>query len=454
MKNVFVYLGMLLQLVSVFPLIPGVFALIHGEFGYAFYTTSLLYIFLGVILEKYFGKGGYEDLSFSDALKLTALSFIIIPIIGAIPYRIMTNMSVIDSIFESISGFTTTGLTVINDPSTLPKSLLLWRSMTQWIGGIGIVIVFLGIIREVSTSTLNIFSAQNIEKKLGYDILSLSRRIFHLYILLTAFGVVLFFLSSRNIFLAVNYALTSISTGGFQPVKSFPTDPPMLLSAIVMMLAGSISFLLLEDIFRGKIRKAITSPQITWMSVFLSALAAYTFFKTKNVILSTFQIVSALTTTGYQIANFPAIPEVVFFVFILAMIIGGNTNSTAGGIKTERAGLVFSCIRWSVKRASLPRRAIIPVRFGKRVVGDEELKLALIFITTYLAFGTLASFVISLDNVPFRHALFQSFSAIGTVGLSSESIAGYGLLSKLTLMVLMLFGRLEIFPLLVLMIKD
>ena len=454
MRSVLGYLGVLLQIMAVFSLIPGIAALIWNEFAYAFYTMSLVFVFLGIILEKYFGTK--DELTISDGLKLTAISFVVVPVIATIPYLTLLKNSITftDALFESISGFTTTGLTVFDDPSTLPKSLLLWRSVTQWIGGIGIVVVFLGFLRNTSTSALNIFSAQNIEKKVGYDIIRLARRIFQIYLMLTFTGFLLFFIASKSVFTSINYALTSISTGGFQVGAQFPSSHGMMLVAIIMMIAGATSFLLHDELLRRRIKNVIKSVPFMGMISYLTVFVLYSFINTGSLEFSVFQVVSALTTTGYQVVDLASLPLHLFFILLIGMIIGGNTNSTAGGIKTERACLSLASIPWMVKKLSSPRRAVIPLKLGKKVVSDEEAKLAFVFIGAYFIFGVASAFFIASFGVGFEHALFQSFSAIGTVGLSTQSLASYPFLAKLNLMVLMLMGRLEIFPLLILLKRE
>lgn len=449
LRNVFSYMGMLLQIAAVFSMVPLLLALMYGEDAYPFFIMTLSFLYLGVMLEKTFPK---LELTVLEGIQLTALSFLVLSAIGTIPYvyYVGEEIGLLNSLFESVSGFTTTGLTVFSDPSSLPKSLLFWRSFTQWLGGVGIVIVFLAIIRASSITSINLFISQHIERKIGDDIKSVVRKIIKIYVLYTLMGIALFYMAGLNVFDSVNYALTSISTGGFQTSSEFPSDRGVLAAAVFMMLLGSTSFVIHSSVMRGKLKVLLSSVELRYFAVMLLMICGYAYLRTHDLILSAFQLVSGLTTTGYQVYNVAILGDAVVFVLMLAMLMGGNVNSTAGGIKTARIGVMLSSIAWTIKKMTYPRKAVVPFKFGKEVMDDESIRMVFVFFFTYLVVVLASTFIISAFGYSLKHSAFQTLSAIGTVGLNTLNIASLPAAVKIDLMVLMLLGRLEIFPLIVL----
>ncbi len=448
-RNVLSHMGILLEIAAVFSLVPLVFAFTYGEDAYPFFIMTICFLFTGLILEKSFPR---LELTVLEGIKLTALSFFTLSLIGSLPYLYFVGreMGILNCLFESVSGFTTTGLTVFPDPSTLPKSLLIWRSFTQWLGGLGIIVVFLAIIRASSFSPINLFISQNIERKIGDDIKSVARKMINIYSFYTLLGIALFYLAGLDVFDSINYAFTSISTGGFQTSSEFPAQPAVMVAALIMMFIGATSFVIHDKFLRGRFREIVKSAELRLFVFFTLAFGAYLFLQTHDVVLSTFQIVSGITTTGYQIYDIGALKDILIFGFVIAMLIGGNVNSTAGGIKTARVGTMLSSIFWTIKKITSPKRAIIPFKFGDEVLSDENVRTAFVFFFTYIVIVILSTFFISSFGYPLKHAAFQSISAMGTVGLNTLNVSSLPALVRIDLMILMLLGRLEIFPLIAL----
>ncbi len=449
LRNVLSYMGMLLEISAIFSMFPLILSLVYREDAYPFFIMTLVLLYVGIILEKTFPK---LELTVIEGIQLTALSFIVLSLIGSIPYiyYLGDKIGLLNSLFESVSGFTTTGLTVFSDPSVLPKSLLFWRSFTQWLGGLGIIIVFLAVIRASSISTINLFISQNIERKIGDDMRSIVRRMIGIYTGYTLLGVVLFYFAGLNIFESVNYALTSISTGGFQTSSSFPSQSNVLLVAMIMMVVGSTSFVIHSQLLHGKFKNLLKSVEARYFFVLFLFISLYVYIQTRDPLLSIFQVLSGLTTTGYQIHDLNLLKETVVFVILLAMLMGGNVNSTAGGIKTARVGVMLSSIYWTIKKMTAPRKAVVPFKFGDDVLSNESTKLVFVFFFTYLLVVLLSTLLGTSLGYSLRDSAFQSASAIGTVGLNTLDISTLSPFMKINLMVLMLLGRLEIFPFIVL----
>ncbi len=450
LKSVFGYLGVLMEISSVFASLPIFVGLYYHEDVYSFFITAMSFLYIGILLEKICGFE--KELTVFDGLRLTALTFLMLSLIGMIPY-IFYGMSPLNSFFESVSGFTTTGLTVFKNLSNTPKAILFWRSLTQWIGGLGIVIVFLSVIRSSSLSALNLFSSQNLDRNISYDVRSIARRVLNIYLFYTALGFAIYLFASKNIFKAINYTFTAISTGGFQISSSYPKSIGMLIAGILVMILGSISFIVHDEFLRGSLKKAIQSSETKYFFGFLAVLTFLSFLKTRNLVFSTFQIVSALTTTGFQCFNFLLFPGFVFLLILIAMVVGGQENSTAGGIKINRFVSIIKSQGLVIKRLASPKRSVILMKMNNKVIEDKELISVYAFVFAYFLISALSVLLMSFYNISLKNAVFQTLSAIGTVGLSTMSLITLPSFLKIDLIILMLLGRLEIFPLMVLAVR-
>ncbi len=450
MKSVMAYVGLLLEIFSIFLILPIIVAFIYGEAATPFFVTFTISIFLGIFLEKYFRR---ETLDISRGLVITALTFIMFSVLGAIPYLLMDSgepLVAVDALFESVSGFTTTGLTVFSDVSSLPKSILFWRSETQWVGGMGIIILFLSILRGLKTSSMALYSAQGYDERIEPTIKETSQKMVKIYLTYSLFGVFALYLTGLTFFEAIATMFSAISTGGFTVVNQFYTANWTLAVVSILMILGSINFIIHDKIFKRKFDMVKENIEIKSFFATLIIFISFIFIVTKSLKLSIFQAISALTATGFSISDVAGFAPVLIFVTIIAMVIGSSSGSTAGGIKQMRLILALKSIVWAIKKTTLPKDAVIPFKIGGKGIEDDVIKITQVFIFTYATILVIGSLSLMAYGYSPIESLFQAASAMGTVGMSMIDIGSAVAGVKIILMACMFLGRLEIFPIFVL----
>ncbi len=466
MEIVLKYMGYLLLIFSVFPFLPIVVAIYYGEPFLAFFAPVLVSVLLGLFLlfrSKNYNKSlRVTDFDLPRSISLSALSFITISIIGSLPYLIIQKTSIVDSVFESVSGFTTTGLTILMDVESVSRSLLIWRAETQWIGGLSIVLLFLVIIsamrsqdslKETTTKARTIailYQAQGASEKIEANMRKSMRRIFYIYLFYTVFGIFLLYITGLTVFESVAIAFTAISTAGFSVTNQFYTYWPTLAVVSLLMLAGGISFVVHNRFFRGFLRDMWHDSNLKFYILSIVLAIAGSFVLIGDFKVAFFEILSAFTTTGYSIADINFLPQIVILIIFIGMITGGMIGSTCGGIKTNRIKLMLKSIPWMVRKASSPSGAIIPLKDNKVSVSENNVMITQAFIACYVLILIIGTGIIMLTGESFLDSSFQTVSALGGVGLSTTSPAMMAYSAKVVLIIAMLFGRLEIIPVLVL----
>jgi trk system potassium uptake protein len=465
MNILYRYLGYILLISAGFRIIPLIAGLIYGESIATFVITLVLSIILGISLILLAKKGQQvmgkvESLDLPKAFILVGLTFIILPLIGAISFLPSFNYNFLNAFFESISGFTTTGLTLYSSVEELPKSLLLWRAETQWIGGIGIVMVFLFIIsrlhfhgREEETqveSTSALYETQGFSQSLEPSLTKSSKNVLIIYGGYTILGFIFLLISGMSIFESLGLAFTSISTGGFIVTDTLNVTNFQVIILSVLMLLGSISFITHNKLLQKKFKEFILSYEknvLLTLLVVSVGLVAFVFTDFKTII---FQLISAFTTTGYSVVNFNLIPHLFLTLIMAGMIVGGSVASTSGGIKVARIYSLLAMIPWMLKKLVSPRHALIPFRINKKNVEEKNLFIIIVFVSLYFLTLFVGILIFLLLGYSFLESSFQIVSALGTVGLQSMDLLVIPGVGKIVLIVSMLLGRLEIFPLLIL----
>lgn len=448
MKSVMAYIGLLLEIFSIFLILPIIVAYAYGESATPFFVTFTIAIFLGIFLEKYFKR---ETLDISRGLVITALTFIMFSILGAIPYLLMGHdIGLVDALFESVSGFTTTGLTVFSDVENLPKSILFWRSETQWVGGMGIIILFLSILRGLKTSSIALYSAQGYSERIEPTIKETSQKMVKIYLTYSLFGVFALYLTGLTVFESIATMFSALSTGGFTVVNQFYTANWTLAIVSVLMILGSVNFIIHDKIFKKKFDMVKKNIEIKSFLATLIIFISFLFIITRSLKLSIFQAISALTATGFSITDISMLAPAIIFMIILAMIIGSSSGSTAGGIKQMRFILALKSIVWAIKKTTLPKDAVIPFKIGGKRIEDDVIKITQVFIFTYATILVIGSLSLIAYGYSPIESLFQAASAMGTVGMSIIDIGSAVAGVKIILMGCMFLGRLEIFPIFVL----
>ncbi len=419
--------------------------------------TVLPVAFVFFFLSKKFGEYGLT--TYLDAIYVVVLTWLISPFICMVPF-LYYGLSLSNALFESISGLTGTGLTVIQNISNAPIIIKLWRSVLQWFGEIGIVIVSIVLFARPGSPVTYLYIAEGREERIGITIWRTVKIMIRIYILYTVIAAILYILAGLDPFDAVCIAMTTIATGGFSPISK-----PFLyvhvahwwllyMTCVVFMFLGAMNFRDHARLFMGRLREAFSYELklfliVAIVFIFLTSICYLVFEKyplTLALTLGAFHAISALTTTGFQLNLLNNLHPITKLVLALAMIIGGCTCSTAGGIKVIRLALLFKNVEWTVIETTRPR-VLVRKTLGNLKLEDKDILRALTFISLYLLIVLLSSMVLVACGYSFVNSLFEAASAMGcaglTVGVTSPTMP---LAGKITLMIDMLAGRLEILP--------
>ena len=478
------YIGALLSVLGIVMLIPLIPWWIYSDStGHGIDSTVFTYpaagcFLLGLVIQK---STTFRTPSLHGAMIITALGWIICAMAGAIPFMTGLHKGFIDAFFEATSGFTTTGITVFEGLDTMPRSVLFWRSLTQWLGGLGILTFFLAVSFRGGSAAAALFSAEghkiNISRPVP-GIFNTLKILWAIYSLFTILSFIMFSAAGMDIFDAINHSLTCISTGGFSThdaslgyyaAHNLPHAEALEYAVTAMMLAGGINFLVHYKVLTGRTRALFSDFEmkwywgILWGSVLIICLdhfnrisitAIPSLHQVHEVFRSAlFQTASLLTSTGYltRDINSPSFHAVSRQIFMILMVIGGCVGSTAGGIKVMRFGILARAFQTHIKRILSPARAVIPVVTSGRIIPDSEVQqiASLLWIWAILICVGAAITAVFSDLDP-----WQSFSgmasAMGNMGpfyFSVHQMATMHWMVKLTYTAGMLAGRLEIIPL-------
>ncbi len=444
--SVLSYVGSLLQILGILFILPVFFSWIYADNMHTgFFIGAVLSFVIGLILDRRYQK---DELGLSEAMVIAALAFLIVSVIGAIPY--MFQLSPLDSWFESTSGFTTTGLTMI-EPEGFPVSLLFWRALTQWIGGVGILIIFLLLVSSPGMSSYYLYKAEGGSGMIEAGVRSTVRKVMIIYATYTAIGFALFWASGMHMFEALLNSITGIATGGFTTrnasIGAFQ-NPMIELVAIMLMILGATSFFVHARLWNGKLRNYIKNPEtrLFWSIILIfGVLVSLSYISSPEPLRhGVFMTFSALTGTGF--ANTEVLAGSTKVLLIVLMVIGGYAGSTAGGLKLIRSGIILKSLPWLGRKISLPQEAVVPLKFGGKIIKEGEQSIISIFALIYLIIMVLSALGLTFLGYSPIDSFFTVASAEGTVGLTVFPIAEMVPAGKLILIANMFLGRLEIIP--------
>ena len=444
------YLGIFLGINGVIMLIPAIAGGLMGEGVFYNYQIAGAASFITGFLLSYRFRRSQMDLG--SVMVLASLMIILVSIIGAVPF--LPYATPADALFESVSGFTTTGITVLH-PEQLPKSLLLWRSLTQWLGGIGIIILFIVTLPSAGISSYHTQGGSADERGVKSRVPRSIRRVGLVYVFYTLLGIGLFALAGMGIFDAVAHSLTAISTGGFSTKNSslaFFSSPAINAVAILLMVLGSTSFIVHGYIWKGRIRSYLKNTEVWMFWGIVAAFSVIVFLMGAwDISSSVFYSVSSLTTSGFRVSEIQ--PGPVLLPLIVMMVFGGFAGSASGGIKLIRIFVLAKGVWWYGKKLVLPKKAIVPFRAGEGFIETGELTKVFMFALAYLAILAFTTICLYAMGYPAMTSAFEAASAQGNAGFSLVDAASMPVLGKILLMASMIIGRLEIFPVVALLLS-
>ena len=397
-----------------------------------------------------------------EGFSIVALSWIFMSLFGSLPFVFSGSVnSFVDAVFETVSGFTTTGASVIPDVEILPKSILLWRSFTHWIGGMGVIVFLVAILPLSGGRNMHLVKAESPGPSVGKlvpKVKSTAKILYLIYFVLTV-AIALFLLAGEMTFFeALNTAFGTAGTGGFGIRNSSMADfssYSQIVVTVFMILFG-INFSVYYLILIGRFKLALRSSELwTYLLIIASAITLITINSGAGVKHAAFQVGSIITTTGFATVDFDKWPEFSKAILVLLMFVGASAGSTGGGIKVSRIMILLKSIVKEIKIAAHPK-STHKVKLDGRTIEHETIRGANVFMISYLIIFAFSVLAISIDNMDFTTNFTAGAATINNIGpgLSGVGPTGnfsqYSDFSKIVLSLDMLIGRLEIFPILVL----
>jgi len=462
--------GMILLLSSAVMLTPLLTLMSHPEeadHAWAFGLPAVCLFVLGITLWKAFCSSHDITLTVQEGGIIVLASWIVVILFSAWPFTFVLGLPYSRALFESVSGWTTTGLSVV-DVTSASRVILIWRSIIQLAGGAGLAIIMMSAI--VGPTGVGISSAEGRSDQLVPNVRQSARLVLIIYVCYALAGTIAYWMAGMSLFDAVNHSFTAVSTGGFSTrVESIGYWNSTAIEAVTLplMLLGNLSFVTAWLLWRGRLRMVARNGEVRLLVVLIPLSAAAMFLLTsralypqlgKAIRVAVFQIVTAITTTGFSTVSYGNWNAFGLFLLIILMLIGGGTCSTAGGIKQFRIYLLWKMLWWEIKRYLIPRTAVLerPIWEGnKRVfVDDARIRQVMVFIFLYLATYVLGVMILCTCGFNLVDALFEFASAIGTVGLSvgvtSSQMPDAALWSET---IVMFLGRLEFIVVIVSLLK-
>ena len=436
-----------------------------------FLLCSLITISFGFLLRFLTKEEKNAEIKKRDGYLIVVSGWLCMTFFGTLPYLLTESIpSFTNAFFETMSGFTTTGSTILDEIESLPKSILFWRSMTQWIGGMGIIVLTIAILPLLGIGGMELFVAEApgpTKDKIHPRIKETAKRLWIIYFSLTALETVVLMFFGLSFFDAINHSLTTTSTGGFstkqQSIAAFQNPFVEAVIVIFMFLAGT-NFTMIYFGLKMKFRKIVNNDEFKWyLSAVFILILLLSFYRTHTSSSDfihafreiSFQVVSIITTTGYATADYTLWGSFLTFIFFLFLFSGASAGSTSGGIKIVRIILLIKNGLLEFKRRLHPK-AVIPVMLNKQVISSTITYNLLAFIFLYLFVFTLGSIFLSFLGVDMLTSISAVASAVGNVGPGiadvgpSSSFSQLPTSAKWILSLLMLMGRLELFTVCVL----
>ncbi len=467
-RMIFNTLGKIISLEAVLMILPLAVAMIYNESSWlAFLITIAIAAVLGGAM-MLFSKPRDSVIYAKEGFITVALSWIALSLIGALPFFISGEIpSYVDAVFETVSGFTTTGASILTNVEAMGKGMLFWRSFTHWMGGMGILVFVMAIIPNISERSIHILRAEvpgPVVGKLVPRIKDTAKILYLIYLVMTCVEIVLLIAGGMPIFDSIVHSFGTAGTGGFgikaDSIGSYSSYLQWVI-AIFMLIFG-INFNLYYLVLVKKFRTAIKSMELwTYIGIILvsTVIIAFNIYPTLNNVADTllhsfFQVSSLITTTGYATQNFDLWPSLSKAVLLILMFVGGCAGSTAGGFKVSRVVIIFKKLKSEFKRLLHPRSVKVITFEGKKVE-EQTVNSVFVYLGIYMI-CLLATFLfISVDGFSMETNFSAAVSCFNNIGPAfgkagpALSYAEYSVFSKIVLTISMLLGRLEIFPILI-----
>lgn len=474
LRGVFFLLGRLLLALAGALLVPAAVAYFDGKAGLvAFLISAAVAAIAGIILERTFLQR--EEFTFGrhEAFVLVASAWLVATLVGALPYVLIKGPSfIIDGVFESASGFTTTGASILSDVESESKALLLWRALTQWLGGMGIIVLGIAVLPKLAIGGMELLGAEApgpIQEKLTPRLAQTAKALWGIYTLFTASEAAILMMLGLGPLDAVAHSFATMATGGFSTRNASIAaygNPAVEMTVVFFMLLAGASFALHFQWIRGRPQALLRDPEFR---LYAGILAVGTLLITTDLLwrgmsygagsglrFGVFQVTSIVTTTGFATADFDAWPYFSRALLFVMMFIGGCAGSTGGSVKVVRILIVFKKIAVDLRSMVRPH-AILPLRVGARTVPEGVVSSVTTFFLLFLVLFAIGGLLLTLFGLDALSAFSASAACLGNIGPGFGSVgptmnyASLPVAAKLLLAFLMIVGRLELYTILVLL---
>lgn len=467
-KMVAFFVGKVLRIEAVLMVLPTIVSIIYREKEWIMIAAAALISFsVGFLLS--FRKPKNMSFYTREGIMAVALSWILMSVFGAIPlWHSVEHIGFTDALFETISGFTTTGASILTEVESLPKGVLFWRSFTHWVGGMGILVFVLAVLPEAAGDSIYLMRAESPGPSVGKlvpKVKSTAKILYLIYIAITLTEIVALMFTGMTLYEASVIAFGSVGTGGFAIRNSGCMEYTALQQWVitVFMVACGANFNVYFLFVARKFREAFKSEEvISYLSIYavISVLVAFnirnTFTGVHDVVRhSMFNVASVMTTTGFATADFNTWPTFSRILLLVAMFIGGCAGSTAGGVKVSRVIIGFKTIRKELEHFVHPRSVKI-LKFEGKPIEHGVLRGINVYFLTYIIIFAISVLLVALDEKDFTTTVTSVIATFNNIGPGLEMVGPTGnfsqfsTFSKYVLMFDMLAGRLELFPMLLL----
>ncbi|MFT4834325.1 MAG: trk system potassium uptake protein TrkH [Marinoscillum sp.] len=465
-------LGILLMLNGVFMLFSIPFSLYYQEGDLTSIILSSAITTSSGLLMWFFTKDNLDkELKKRDGYLVVTLGWLIMSFFGSLPYILSGSIpNLTDAFFETISGFSTTGASILTDIESVNKGILFWRSLTQWIGGMGIIVLTVAILPILGIGGMQLFVAEApgiSPDKLQPRITETAKRLWYIYLGLTFAETCLLWIGGMTFYDAINHALTTMATGGFSTKNAsiaYFTSPYIQYVIIVFMFLAGTNFTMTYLILHKNFRKVLNNEEFRFYAGFCllaSAIVGFVIFGMgydgleKSMRDALFQVVSIVTTTGYVTADYTSWSSFITILFVVMMFVGASAGSTAGGVKIVRHVIIIKNSFMEIKRQLHPN-AVIPIRINGKAISREITYNILAFIMIYISIFAAGSILMGILGADFNTAIGAVATCLGNIGPGIgnvgplDNFASISAPGKWLLAFLMLLGRLELFTVLML----
>ncbi len=467
-KRIFHTLGVVLCFEAMLLILPSICAIIYDEVAiYSFIASIVLCLVCGIPL--YLIKPKKNEMYSKEGFVVVALSWILMSLFGALPFVFSGAIpNFIRAFFETASGFTTTGASILKDVEVIPKSVLFWRSFTHWIGGMGVLVFLMSILSLSGGSNLHLMRAESTGpavNKLVPKVKSSAKILYGIYMGLSLILLVLLLAGGMSFFDAIIHMFGTAGTGGFGIKNSSLADysPYLQIVITVFMALFGIDFSVYYLLLLGKFKLMLKSDEvkayigIILVSTLIISINCVNLFENIWVSLrhSAFQVSSIMTTTGFSTVDFDKFPELSKTILVLLMFIGACAGSTGGGIKVSRILIYLKSIKKEISIAAHPKLTK-KIQMSGRIVEHETVRSVNVFMAAYIVVFILSLLAISIDNLDFTTNFTAVAATLNNIGPGLAKVgptSNFSVYSDFSILVLtfdMLIGRLEVFPILIL----